>query len=71
MFQMDNVQFFFGLLELAFEPGDLLLVWLFALLKLDLEKGKLLHGFLDSLFVFVEHAVGGPVLGFEGFVEVF
>lgn len=62
MLEMYDIQLLFGLLELVSEPGHLLLVGLLALLQLHLQVGQLLHGLLDALLVFVQHAVRGPVL---------
>jgi hypothetical protein len=68
---VQHIQLFFCLLELAFEPGNLFLVGLLALFEFDLEKGEFFHSFLYSLFVFIEHTVGGSVFGLESFVDVF
>ena len=67
---MGYVQLFFGLFKLTSEPCNLLLIGFFALLELDLEKGEFLHGFFNSLFVLVEHTIGGPVLWLESFIDV-
>ena len=70
MLEMYDIQLLFGLLELVSEPGHLLLVGLLALLQLHLQVGQLLHGLLDALLVFVQHAVRGPVLWLQGLVYV-
>jgi hypothetical protein len=68
---VQHIKLFLCLLELAFEPGNLFLIGLLALLEFDLEKRELFHCFLDSLFVFIKHTVGGSIFGLESFVDVF
>ena len=68
--QVQHVQLFFRLLHLVLEPGDLLLPRGLALFQLDLEQGQLFHRLFNSLLVLVEHAVGGPVFGLQGLVDV-
>ena len=68
--EMKHVELLFGFLELPLEPGDLLLVGLFALLQLNLKQSELLHGFLDALLVFVQHAIGSSIFRLKGFVDI-
>ena len=68
--EMDDIKLLFGLLKLTLETGDLFLIWLFTLLQLDLKQCQLLHGFLHSLFILIQHWVCSPVLWLKGFINI-